>query len=66
MTDDWTRTLIVVMVFVAFVGLMLVVLLGLVEVSNPELAKLVGAIFGYLSGLLSPIVARYFTQRSEP
>jgi hypothetical protein len=60
MTEDIIRFAIVIIVFGGFIGFMLIVLLGFVNVESPELAKLVGAIFGYLTGLLSPIVARYF------
>lgn len=60
MTEDHARVLIALTVIGAFVSFMLVVLLGFVDVQSPEVAKLVGAMFGYLSGLVTPIVMRYF------
>lgn len=66
MTEEHTRALIVVLVFACFIGVMAAVLFGFVQVENPELAKLVGMIFGYITGLLSPIVARYFRNGGTP
>ena len=60
MTKDLTATIIALAVVAGFFGLMLVVLVGFVDVTEPTLAKLVGAIFGYIAAVLNPIIYRYF------
>lgn len=60
MTEDQTRLVFAVVVVVAFTGFVMVVLMGLVAIDNPEMAKLVGATFGYLTGLITMVFTRYF------
>lgn len=52
--------IIAITVIVGFFVVMLAVLLGFVDVTEPTLAKLVGALFGYLTAMLNPIIVRYF------
>jgi ABC-type dipeptide/oligopeptide/nickel transport system permease subunit len=66
MKEEYTRALLVVIVFGGFFALMLAVLLGAVSVQSPEVAKLVGMIFGYLTGIMSPIIVRYFKNGETP
>jgi ABC-type Na+ efflux pump permease subunit len=66
MKEEYTRALLVVFVFGGFFALMLAVLLGAVSVQSPEVAKLVGMIFGYLTGVMSPIIVRYFKNGETP
>jgi hypothetical protein len=63
MTPEITRAIVAGIVLVGFYAFIGLVLMGLVSIENPEMAKLVGAIFGYMGGLVTPIVAMYF--RSE-
>ena len=60
MTREVARSLIAVLVILGFFAVMLVILLGFVNIENPEMAKLAGAIFGYLTGLLTPVVMSFF------
>jgi hypothetical protein len=60
MNEDATRSAIALLVIVGFFGLVLVILLGLVDVREPTLAKLVGLLMGYVTAMLNPIVMRYF------
>lgn len=53
-------TIIAVLVLVGFFSVVTIVLVGFVDISNPEIAKLVGVIVGYLTALLNPIVMSYF------
>ena len=62
MTDDMTRTIIAFAIVIGFFAVVLVVLLGFVDVTDPTLAKLIGMMFGYLTALLNPVVFRYFGQ----
>jgi hypothetical protein len=73
MTEETTRLVISVLVVTCFVAVVLVVLLGVVDVTDPTIAKLVGAVFGYVTAILNPIIYRYFGgthgqpgNRSEP
>lgn len=66
MSDNLTASIIAMTVIVGFFGLMIVVLIGIVDVTDPSIAKLVGALFGYLTALLNPIILRYFKERTEP
>lgn len=58
-------TIIAVIVILGLFAIVGVVLLGFVDVANPELAKLVGLVVGWLTGLISPIVASYFKQGEQ-
>jgi hypothetical protein len=53
-------TIIAVLVLIGFFAIVLIVLIGFVDIGNPEIAKLVGVIVGYLTALLNPIVMSYF------
>jgi hypothetical protein len=58
--DARTASIIAILFIVGFFALMIVVLMGFVDVADPSIAKLVGALFGYLTALLNPIIIRYF------
>lgn len=58
--DSRTASIIAIVFIVGFFALMIVVLIGFVDVRDPSIAKLVGALFGYLTALLNPIIVRYF------
>ena len=60
MSEDTTKTVIALTVIVGFFVLMVVVLIGFVDVTDPSIAKLVGALFGYLTAMLNPIIVSYF------
>jgi len=62
MTDALTRSIIAILIVVGFFGLIGVVLFGAVDVESPTIAKLLGLLFGYVSGLLQPIILRYFKE----
>ena len=64
MSHDLTASIIALTVIVGFFGLMVVVLIGFVDVTDPSIAKLVGALFGYLTAMLNPIIVRYFKGES--
>ena len=66
MTDQVTRGIIALAVVGGFFGVMLVVLLGFVDVTEPTLAKLIGLIFGYTAAVLNPVIYRYFGQAPTP
>lgn len=66
MTDQTTAMIIALIFIAGFFVLMIVVLIGFVDVTEPSIAKLVGALFGYLTALLNPIIVRYFKERTEP
>lgn len=64
--NDQTTAAIIAFVFIAgFFVLMLVILIGFVDVTEPSIAKLTGALFGYLTALLNPIILRYFKDRAD-
>ena len=60
MSEEHTRLVIAVLMVACFVTVVVVVLLGLVDVTEPTIAKLVGAVFGYITAMLNPIIFRYF------
>lgn len=62
MNEEHTRAAIAILVVIGFFAFIILVLMGLVSVENPELAKFVGAVFGYLGGIVSMIFARYFRE----
>ncbi len=51
---------IAMMVILGFFVVVIVVLIGFVDISNTEMAKLVGVIVGYLTALLNPVSMSYF------
>jgi ABC-type antimicrobial peptide transport system permease subunit len=59
-SDDLARGLIVVLLIGSFIALMATVLMGMIKIENPEIAKLIGAVFGYVTGMLSAVFAHYF------
>lgn len=60
MNDSLVASIIAILVIVGFFGIVAVVLIGFVDITSPEIAKLVGMLFGYLTALLNPIILRYF------
>ena len=60
MTDDAARFWIAIVVIGSFMTIIMVVLFGFTPIDNPEVAKLVGVVIGYVTGLITPIVAKYF------
>lgn len=64
MRDELTRQIIAILMVAGFFGVVVVVLIY-VDVSDPAIAKFAGAAFGYLSGLLSTIIFRYFGAKGE-
>jgi hypothetical protein len=65
MTEAQTASVIAILVIVSFFGVVAVVLIGFVDITSPEIAKLVGLLFGYLTALLNPIIMRYFKAPKE-
>jgi hypothetical protein len=65
MTEAQTASIIAILVIVSFFGVVAVVLIGFVDITSPEIAKLVGLLFGYLTALLNPIIMRYFKAPKE-
>lgn len=57
-------TMIALLTIVGLFAIVGIVLLGFVDIGNPEIAKLTGLIVGWLTGLISPIVAAYFKNDS--
>ena len=66
MTPDITRAIIGITIVVGFFAFVGTVLFGFVEVQDPTIAKLVGLMFGYISGLLQPVLLLYFGQSPPP
>lgn len=60
MTEDRARLIIALVMVAVFVAVVIIALIGLVDIRDPTIAKLVGAVFGYLTALLNPIIFRYF------
>lgn len=58
--DDLTRSAVAVLIIAGFFAVVVIILVGLVDVREPTIAKLVGLIFGYLTAMLNPIIVRYF------
>lgn len=61
-TVPHASTIIAIIVILGLFGIVTITLLGFVDIANPEIAKLVGVIVGWLTGLVSPMVAAYFKQ----
>lgn len=66
MNDNLTASVIAILVIVGFFGIVAAVLVGFVDIASPEIAKLVGMLFGYVTALLNPIIMRYFKEPSAP
>ena len=64
MTEDQTRALIAIVVIVGFFVLVTVVLIGFVDITSPEIAKLVGLLVGYIVAMMNPIIMRYFREKN--
>lgn len=62
MNDSIVASVIAILVIVGFFGVVAVVLIGFVDITSPEIAKMVGMLFGYLTALLNPIIMRYFKE----
>lgn len=60
MDRDLSAVIIAVMVISGFFLVVCIVLMGFVDISSPEVAKLVGVIVGYLTALLNPVILSYF------
>ena len=60
MGDDLTRSIIAVIVIVGFFVLVAVILIGYVDITSPEIAKLVGLLVGYIVAMMNPIIMKYF------
>jgi hypothetical protein len=61
-----TRMAIALLVIVGFFVLVTVVLMGFVDITSPEIAKLVGLLVGYIVALMNPIIMRYFETSIPP
>lgn len=65
MSKETTSLIIAMTVILGFFVVVVVVLIGFVDISNTEMAKLVGVIVGYLTALLNPVIMSYF-RKDEP
>lgn len=65
MSRDTAAIVIAVLVILGFFAVVIVIFVGYVDIQNPEMAKLVGVVVGYLTGLLTPIIMSYFRERNE-
>lgn len=66
MSDHRTATILAFLIIGGFFLLMVVILSGQVNMKEPTTAEIVGALFGYLTALMNPIIARYFRERPNP
>lgn len=64
MNRDQTASILAFTIIGGFFVLMIIVLTGFVRIESPEIAKLVGALFGYFTALINPIVVRYFKEKN--
>ena len=62
MSDDLTRSVIAILVILGFFALVATVLVGFVDITSPEIAKLVGLLVGYIVAMMNPIIMRYFKE----
>lgn len=62
MNEDHARFWIAVIILGAFISMVMTILFGFTPIGNPEVAKLVGTVVGFLTGLITPIVTRYFRE----
>lgn len=66
MSREMGATVIALLVILGFFVVVIIVLIGFVDISNAETAKLVGVIVGYLTALLNPVIMSYFRGGPEP
>lgn len=64
MSIEVTRMIIALLVIAGFFMIVAGVLLGMVDIASPEIAKLVGLIVGYVVALMNPIIMRYFKEQT--
>jgi uncharacterized membrane protein YjjB (DUF3815 family) len=62
MTEDQTRSALAILIILGFLGFLTLVLWGVVLIEQPEMAKFVGAAFGFLGGLVTNVLFRYFKE----
>lgn len=62
MTVDQTRAAIAILIILGFLGFLTLVLWGVVRIEEPEMAKFVGAAFGFLGGLVTTVLFSYFKE----
>lgn len=60
MTVEHTRAVIAIIVIIGFFVFVAIILVGFVDIRQPEIAKLVGLLVGYIVALMNPIIMRYF------
>ena len=60
MTREVARSLIAVLIILGFFAVVVIIFVGYVDIQNAEMAKLVGVVVGYLTGLLTPVVMSFF------
>ncbi len=65
MNKEMTSTFIATIVIIGLFAIVTITLMGFVDISNPEIAKLVGVVVGWLTGLVGPIVSSYFKGGSD-
>jgi len=63
---EHTRLAIELIVILGFFVFVTIVLMGFVDIREPELAKLVGLLVGYIVALMNPIIMRYFETPIPP
>lgn len=66
MSDHHTASILAFVIVAGFFGLMVAILSGQVDMKEATTAEIVGALFGYMIGLMNPIIARYFRERPNP
>jgi len=62
MKDAQVRSIIALTVIGGFFGLVLIILIGFVDITDPTIAKIAGTLVGYITALLNPIIMRYFRE----
>lgn len=65
MSKETISFLIALSVIVGFFVVVVVVLVGFVDIANPETAKLVGVIVGYLTALMNPVVMNFLVRAND-
>lgn len=64
--DDLVAHIIAIMITLGFFVLALTALLGLVDLTQPVIATLIGTTLGYAVGQLTSVMTRYYHARVEP
>lgn len=59
MNRETASTVVAILVIVGFFSIVAIILVGFVDITNPEMAKLVGVIVGYLTALLNPVIMSF-------